>query len=271
VLLLPLSRARGGIAVIDLHGMIGPQIRPLEYTRLFAKLRVDRSVRAVVLNIDSQGGSASGSELMALSLKRLAGEKPLAAFIGGLGASGGYMLASSAHRVIALPSAIVGAIGVISYRPIVHEALDRLGVRVHVAKSGRLKDMLSPFREMTEEEREKEQSLIDSMHDLFVASVAEGRGMPPERVRELATGEVFVAGEAVKRGLVDGTGDLEDAIDWAVEESGAPRKIRIVRPRRTLRDVLIGRTTATLTGLLLGAFEPPPGPYFLYGGPGDRR
>ncbi|MBX7110890.1 MAG: signal peptide peptidase SppA [Dehalococcoidia bacterium] len=234
------------IAVVDVQGAIGPSVRPLEYARLFTKLRDDDSVRAVVLNIDSPGGSATGSDLMARAVLRLREEKPVVAFIGGLGASGGYMLASAAHYVIALPAALVGAIGVIAYRPLVFEALDKIGVQMRVSKSGRLKDMLSPFREATEEEQAKEQRLIDAMYDLFVEGVAHGRNLPEERVRELATGEVFATPDALAAGLIDRTGDIEDAIDWAAERSGAPRRTRIVRPKRGLRDLVLGRASMAL-------------------------
>lgn len=243
------------IAVVDIQGAIGPAVRPLEYSRLFMRLRDEDSVRAVVLNIDSPGGSATGSDLMTRAVYRLREEKPVVAFVGGLGASGGYMLAAAAHHIIALPAALVGAIGVIAYRPLVFDALDKIGVQMHVAKSGRLKDMLSPFREATEEERAKEQRIIDAMYDVFVEGVARGRGLSEERVRELATGEVYAASDALAAGLIDRTGDIEDAIDWAVTQSGAPRKIKIMRPRRGLRDVVLGRASVALAETLSAEIE----------------
>ena len=262
-----------GIAVVDIQGVIGPAVRPLEYARLLSRLRAERSVRAVVLNINSPGGDAAGSDLITGAVRRLGREKPVAAFIGGVGASGGYMVASAAQRIIALPSAIVGSIGVISYRPMVAQLLDRLGVQMRVAKSGRLKDMGSPFREHTDEERAREQHLLDSLYKLFVDGVAQSRGLPPERVRELATGEVWAAAEARDNGLIDGTGDMDDAIDWAVTESGAARRVRVVRPRRTLRDVLLGRASATLAESVMAqlesAFEG--GGRYLYTGSSARR
>jgi len=267
----------GGIAVVDMHGQIGPAIRPLDHARLLTKLRDDKSVKAVVLNIDSPGGTATGSDLITRAVTRLRAEKPVVAFIGGLGASGGYMIASAAERIVALPSAIVGSIGVISYRPMVYDALSRIGVTMRVGKSGRLKDMLSPFREPTEEEQAKEQHLLDSMYDLFVQSVARSRGMSEERVREIATGEVFLTDEALAIGLVDVAGDLDDAVDWAVERSGAPRRLRVVRPRRNLRELLMGRGAAstTLASLLLAELDSAsgsPSPYsYLYTGPTGGR
>ncbi len=267
-----------GIAVVDMHGQIGPSIRPLDYARLLTKLREDNAVKGVVLNIDSPGGTATGSDLITRAVERLREEKPVVAFIGGLGASGGYMIASAAERVVALPSAIVGSIGVISYRPMVYDALSRIGVSMRVGKSGRLKDMLSPFREPTEEEQQKEQHLLDSMYELFIQSVARSRGMSEERVRELATGEVFLTKEALSNGLVDVAGDIDDAIDWVVERSGAPRRLRVVRPKRTLRELLMGRgagSTTLASLLLLAELDAASGahsPYsYIYTGPTGGR
>ena len=150
-----------------------------------------------------------------------------------------------------------------------HEALDRLGVQMHVGKSGRLKDMSSPFREPTEEEREKEQRLLDSLYDLFVEGVASDRGLDSEHVRELATGEVYAAADAIERQLIDDTGDLDDVIDWAAEQAQTPRRVRLVRPRKGLRGLLLGRaSTALIAGLLteLDSSLPPGGGYALYTG-----
>jgi protease-4 len=206
--------------------------------------------------------------MIARSVLRLKAEKPVATFIGGLGASGGYMIASATERIFALPSAIVGAIGVISYRPLVYEALSRIGVEMRVAKSGRLKDMLSPFREATQEEQAKEQHLLDSLYELFVSGVASGRRLPVERVRALATGEVYVAADALRHGLIDQIGDLDDAVDWAVQRGGVQRRVRVMRPRRTLRDLAFGRTSVSAFAALLGELEEalPPAPYALYVG-----
>jgi protease-4 len=256
------------VAMVDLQGTIGSGVRPLECSRMLAELRDDESVRAVVVNIDSPGGSAVGSDLIAQALIRLRQRKPVVAFIGGLGASGGYMVAAAADGIVALPSALVGAIGVIAYRPMVAGALDRLGVRMRVAKSGPLKDMFSPFREATDEERAKEQHIIDSMHELFIASVARGRSLPEERVRALATGEVYPTRDALANGLIDRIGDIEDAVDWAVERSDAPRRVRLIRARRSLRDLALGRASALVAGALgleaeTGALG---GPLALYDG-----
>lgn len=265
-----MSRLRPpAVAVVDMQGMIGPTVRPLEFSRLLLRLRDDQSVRGVVLNIDSPGGTAVGADMITRSVVRLRNEKPVAGFVGGIGASGGYMIAAASQRIITLPAAIVGAIGVISYRPQVYEALDRIGVSMRVSKSGRLKDMLSPFREPTEEEQSKEQRVLDSLYEQFVSGVAEGRKLPIEQVRDLATGEVFTSADALEAGLIDDTGDLEDAVDWVAGEARIPARVRLVRPRRGLRQVLFGRASTALIESVLLDIEgsmPTAGGWALYTG-----
>jgi protease-4 len=198
------------IAVVEMEGMIGPRLKAAEYVKLFRSIEVSS----------------------------LASRKPVIAFIRGVGASGAYLLSCPASRIIAIPSALIGSIGVISMRPMVYEALDRIGVRMNVTKSDRLKDMGSMFREATEEEKQKEQALVDDLYDQFLDAVAAGRSMDKARVKEVATGEVYTARRAKELGLVDELGDLDRAIDLAAEMANAPRKPVWMRPKRGLRDVV---------------------------------
>ena len=226
------------IAVIEMEGAIGPRLKAAEYVKLFRSLQENDHVKAVVLDIDSPGGSATGSNYLYLGVQALAEKKPVVAFIRGLGASGAYLFSCPAARIVAIPSAIIGSIGVISMRPLVYEALDRIGLRMTVTKSDRLKDMGSMFREPTEEEKRKEQDLVDDLYDQFLDAVAEGRKMTKEQARAAATGEVYTGRKAKDLGLVDELGDLQRSIDIAAELSGAPRNPVWMRPRRNLRDVL---------------------------------
>jgi protease-4 len=173
-----------------------------------------------------------------------------------MGASGAYMAACGATRIIAVPMALVGSIGVISMRPMLYDALDRIGVRVNVTKSGRLKDMFSSFREPTPEEEQKEQALMDAVYDRFVAMVAEARSLDAAKAREVATGEVFTAAQAQELGLIDGLGDLDEAIDQARSLAGmTDRKVMYVRPHRSLRDRLLGNVSAATVDAFANALE----------------
>jgi protease-4 len=178
------------------------------------------------------------------------------AFVRGTGASGAYMVAAASTKIVAVPMALIGSIGVISMRPMLYEMLDKIGVRVEVTKAGRLKDMFSSFREPTEEERQKEQALLDSFYNRFVEIVSEARKMPAERVRELATGELFTAGQAKDSGLIDELGDLDTAIDLAQTLAELPeRKVTYMKPHRGLRDRLLNNVSAGLVDGVAWALE----------------
>jgi protease-4 len=244
------------IAVTELFGAIGSPARTTEYIRMLRAIEENRRIRALVIDIDSPGGAAGPSEYLYSSVRRISKEKPVVAFIRGMGASGAYMVACGASKIVAVPMALVGSIGVLSMRPMLHEALDKLGVRMQVTKAGRLKDMFSNFREPTPEELQKEQGLMDEVYSRFVEMVAEARGMPVERMRELATGEVWTASQAKAHGLIDELGDLDTAIDLAREMADmAERRITYIRPYRGLRDRLLNNAAAGAVESFTNAIE----------------
>ncbi|MEE9203330.1 MAG: signal peptide peptidase SppA, partial [Dehalococcoidia bacterium] len=211
---------RPHIAVIELFGMIGGGPRMGNFLRLVNAVRDSRRARAVVLDVDSPGGLATTSLHLNLAITKLAARKPVVAFIRGTGASGAYMACAAATRIVALPAALVGSIGVISVRPLVPQLLERMGVSFHVAKGGRLKDMGAFWREPTPEEQEKEEALVNSYYQDFIDTVSRSRKMERGRVEELATGEVFPAVRARELGLVDELGDTEKAIEIAASLAG---------------------------------------------------
>jgi protease IV len=221
------------VAVVELYGTIGGAVRTQQYVPALKALREDRHVRAVVLDIDSPGGSATATDYLYTEVRKLAAKKPVVAFIRGIGASGAYFLAVGAQRIVATHGSVVGSIGVISIRPVAEELLGKIGVQVAVARSGPLKGMGSPFIAMTEEERAKDQAMIDRFFQRFLGVVAEGRKQPVEKVREWATGEVFWGDEALERGMIDELGDLERATQLAARLARIPAdRTSTVRPRR---------------------------------------
>lgn len=244
------------IAVTELFGAIGSPARTTEYIRMFRAIEENDKIRALVIDIDSPGGAAGPSEYMFSAVSKIAKKKPVIAFVRGTGASGAYMVAAGATKIVAVPMAIVGSIGVISMRPMLYDMLAKIGVRMEITKSGRLKDMFSNFREPTAEEKEREQALINSFYERFVELVSQAREMPADRVRELATGEVFTASEAKDNGLIDGLGDLDTAIDLAQSLAELPeRKVTYVRPHRGLRERLLSGTATQLVEAVAWAIE----------------
>lgn len=235
---------RGGIAVVEVHGVIGSRVREPIYARLFDAIGRSQQYRALLLDINSPGGSATGSDLLYHSLQKVARQKPVVAYVSGIGASGGYYLCCAASKVVALPTALVGSIGVIYLRPILEQLLDKVGIELSVFKGGRLKDMSGFWRGPTDEESEKFQGLIGEMYDTFVSVVAQGRSLEAGRVRELATGELYTARRGQEMGLVDELGDFDLALNLAGEIGGVRPRPRWVRPRRSLSERLTGRAGA---------------------------
>jgi protease IV len=245
----------GRVAIVRIYGPIGGGARTADWIELIRRLRESKRVPAVVLDIDSPGGSATASDDMFLALERLAAKKPVIAAIRGTGASGSYLAAMAARTIVAQPHAIVGSIGVISAGPRLPRLLDRLGVSVTENRAGRLKGMGAPWRDETDEERAKEQAIVDSFYDAFVARVAKGRHLPEETVRSLATGEVWLGEQALGLGLVDEIGDLERAVDLAAEAAGVPAQASPVRLRRPLFERLAGRFGASLSAAVVDEIE----------------
>ena len=247
---------RSGVAVVEISGTIGGGLRVPEHSRILDGLRRDRRFKAVIVEIDSPGGTASGSELLYHSLARVAREKPVVAYIRGTGASGAYYISCAATKIVALPSTLVGSIGVIYLRPVVQQLLEKLGIGFSVYREGHLKDMTGFWRSPTSEEEEKFKGLIDEIYDNFVQVVASGRGMGEERARELATGEIFTGRGAQERGLVDDLGDFDTALDLAVDLGRARRRPMWVRPKRPFFERLVGRVGGpTVTEGLVSELE----------------
>jgi protease-4 len=230
-----------------LYGPIGGAGRTAEWIELAKRLRESKRVPAVVLDVDSPGGSAPASDDLFLALERLAAAKPLVAAIRGTGASGAYLASLAARRIVANPNAVVGSIGVISASPRLPRLLERLGVEVSEHTAGSLKGMGAPWRDESEPEAAKEQAIVQAVYDAFVDRVASRRRLPRERVLELATGEVWLGSEALELGLIDEIGDLERAVEIAAVMAGvSPRGAGAVRIRRPLVGRLLDRFASRL-------------------------
>jgi protease IV len=245
----------GRVAIVRLYGPISDGPRSADWVETVRRLTAHKAVPAVVLDIDSPGGSAAASDYLYLALKRLADRKPLVAHVRGVGASGAYLAAMAAPKIVVAPSSIVGSIGVISAGPRLPALLDRIGVRVEEHRAGRLKGMGAPWREDTDEERATEQRLVDAFYDRFVDRVAGGRHLDRARVVELATGEVWLGSQAVELGLADAVGDLDDAIEAAAKLAGVPAQASPIRIRRPLLSRLVDRFAIGLAASIADELE----------------
>ena len=249
------------VAVIELRGVI---LDPQPVVEKLVKLRKNEKVKAIVLRIDSPGGGVGPAQEIFSEVKKAQKEKKVLVSMGSVAASGGYYIACAADTIMANPGTITGSIGVIMESLNVEELLHKIGLRSMVVKSGKHKDLGSPLRPMTEEEKKLLQGVLDSVHDQFIRAVAEGRRLPLEKVRELADGRIFSGEQARNLGLVDELGNLEEAIALAAKMAGIrgePEVIYAEKKRFSLLEFLLQESISKLAE---GLKESAPPLNFLY-------
>lgn len=237
------TRSRDRIAVVPAAGSInmsadGPfassGIYANSMTRTLKRLREDDSVRAVIMRMDSPGGSPLASDLIWREMMLTREKKPLIVSIGGMSASGGYYIACGATKIVASPSAIVGSIGVFGGKIVLGGALAKAGVTNYpIAASpeegaAARANVNSPFSRWDDASRERVRASMRRIYDLFVARVAEGRGMPKDKVYDTAEGEIYMAAVGKKRGLIDELGGFSRALEIARQEAGLKKDIPVV-------------------------------------------
>ena len=180
----------------------------------------DASVKAIVLRVNSPGGGVAPSQEIFRVVRRIAEQKHVVTSMASLAASGGYYIAAPSTSILANPGTLTGSIGVIMEIPNVESLMDKVGISTEVIKSGEMKDMGSAFRKMSEKDRKVLQEIIYEVYEQFVIDVAESRGMTVDEVREIADGRILTGSQALKAGLVDEMGGLDDAIDLAASLAG---------------------------------------------------
>lgn len=193
--------------------------------------RKDANIKAVVMRVNSPGGSAAGSEEIYNAIKRYKSSgKKLIVSIGDVAASGGYFISSAADIIYANPSSLTGSIGVIIQLLNYEGLFDKIGLDSVTLKAGKFKDIGNPTRPMTDEERKILESLIADVHEQFKQAVMEGRGMTKNEIDALATGEIWTGYKAKEKRLVDELGGLKDALDRAAKEAGLKPDDYVVSP-----------------------------------------
>ena len=214
------------VGVIEVRGVINDADKIIDSIRRFAKAD---HVRAVVLRVESPGGGVTPSQEIYRELTRLREKKPVIASLGGVAASGGYYIASACSTIVANPGTITGSIGVIMETVNVQGLLEKLGVKGVVIKAGTYKDLGSPLRDMSPEERRILGTLLDDVHRQFIAAVATGRHMDEAKIQPLADGRVYSGEQALRLGLVDQLGNFQDAIILAAEKAGIAGEPQVIR------------------------------------------
>jgi protease-4 len=212
----------------------------------------NQSVKAIILRVDSPGGAVAPSQEIYEEVRKAAAKKKVVVSMGSVAASGGYYISAPASRIVANPGTLTGSIGVIMEIPNLEGLLNKVGVKTEVIKSGEHKDMASVFRGIGKEERAILQDVLDDVHEQFIDAVAEGRKMVPEKVRKIADGRVFTGRQAVKAGLVDELGNLEDAIKTAAKLAGISGEPGVIdkKEKTSITDLLRGKLPRELTDLV---------------------
>ena len=227
------------VALVRVEGVILDAQATIGELKRFSE---NPSVKAIVLRIDSPGGGVVPSQEIHDAVKRIRSKnnKAVIASMGSVAASGGYYIAAATDRIVANPGTLTGSIGVIMETANVEGLLQKIGVEGVVIKSGKYKDVGSPLRKMTDEERGLMQAVMDDVHKQFIEAVAEGRSLELNVAQALADGRVFTGRQAKDAKLVDELGDLDDAIQLAAEVAGIEGEPKVVEPRRrfSLRELL---------------------------------
>jgi protease-4 len=213
------------VGIIEIVGAI---TNAKDTLRNLKRFREESSIKAIVLRIDSPGGAVAPSQEIFQEIRKTVKLKTVIASMGTVAASGGYYIAAGTDEIFANAGTITGSIGAIMGFTNFQDIFRRIGLVPVVVKSGEYKDIGSPVREMTGEERKILQKLVDAVHQQFVTDIAESRNMSIDKVSSLADGRIFTGKEAKTLGLVDEIGNLEDSIKWAGDKAGIKGKISVV-------------------------------------------
>ncbi|HTX43184.1 MAG TPA: signal peptide peptidase SppA, partial [Methanocella sp.] len=222
------------IAVIPMDGAIAGTgvapsvITPDDFYKQLQRANDDDSVKAIVLRVNSPGGTPVAAEEIISQMQRTRAVKPIVVSMGDIATSAAYYISSQSDRIVANPDTFTGSIGVIWTFKNKSQALSDEGISVYVAKTGNFKDMGSEWRGLTMSEKEYVNAILNESYDRFVTSVAKGRNMSVDKVKSIADGRVYTGNMAKDMGLVDELGGLYDAISVAKNMSNTKGKITVV-------------------------------------------
>lgn len=248
------------VGVVEIKGIISDSKEIIKQLDTF---RDKANIKAIVLRINSPGGAVGPSQEILREVEKIRRKKKVVASLGTVAASGGYYIASGADLILANKGTATGSIGVIMQFTNVEGLTKKIGLDFLTLKSGRYKDVGSPFRPMTPEEKAYLQGLLDNIYQQFLSDVARNRKIPLEKVRTLAEGKIYTGEQAKQVGLVDGFGNLQDAINRAGRLAGIRGKVEAEYPPKeysVLRLLLGEDGEETLANLLA---LPYPQPAFL--------
>ncbi len=226
---------RDQIGVIPIEGTISDSRSVISS---LIKYKKDKKIKAIILRINSPGGSVAPTQEIYQEVRKTIITKKVIASMGSVAASGGYYIAAATDKIVANPGTITGSIGVMIKFMRIKGLLDRIGIHFEVFKSGRFKDVGSPHRKATEQDRELIQALILDIKRQFVKDVSVGRNLPVEKVQKLADGRIFTGAQAKEAGLVDSLGNFQDAVEIAKEMANIDGEVVLIYPKKSSGSLL---------------------------------
>jgi len=223
------------VGVVILKGVIN---KSKEIVDQLDKYDQDDDIKAVIVRIDSPGGAVVPSQEIYDKIVQLKKKKKVVVSMGSVAASGGYYVACAANKIVANPGTITGSIGVIIQFPQMEELLKKIGLKSTVIKSGKYKDVGSPSREMTSDEKILLQGVVDDIYDQFIEVVSFSRNISKKKIEDIADGRIFSGRQALDLGLVDYLGNMEYTIDLAAQLSGIKGKPQVIYPKEKRSGLL---------------------------------
>lgn len=252
------------VAVVEVKGIITDSQKIIEDIDDFSG---DDRVKAIVIRIDSPGGGVAPTQEIYDALLEAGKKKKVVASMGSVAASGGYLLACGADKIVANPGTITGSISAVMHFANFQELMQKIGVSTSVIKSGKFKDIGSPAREMTEEEKTLLQQVVDDVNEQLIDTVADRRKIPKEMVRQIADGRIMTGRQALKAGLVDFLGNRKYAVRLAAKLAGMegePEEVYPVRKQPFLSDFLMENMAMFVKKALVQESQKLDGLNFLY-------
>lgn len=238
--------ARGDLAIVEI---IGPIVKSKKIVEQLDRVEKNKHIKGLILRIDSPGGGVGASQEIYQAVLRIKEKKKVITTMGGVAASGGYYIAVASDKIVANPGTITGSIGILMDYANVENLLAFLKIHAELLTSGKLKDVGSPLKPMTPEDRQFLQSILDNMHSQFKKAVAQGRGFDEATINKLADGRIYTGEQALELGLVDKLGNQQVAIDLAkelLEIKGEPKLLYPKKKKIKLLDLMVNGDLNTL-------------------------
>lgn len=227
--------SRGDIAVVEVQG---PIVESNDVVDQLDRVEKNENIKGLLLRVDTPGGGVGPSQEIYQSVLRVKKKKKVVVSMGGVAASGGYYIAVAGDKIVANPGTITGSIGVLMDYTNLEELLAYLKIHAELLTAGKLKDVGSPLKPLTPEDRAFLQSILDNMHTQFKKAVQEGRNFSAEKINEIGDGRIFTGQQALKEGLVDKLGNKQDAVDLLAEMLKIKGEPKLLYPKKKKLNVL---------------------------------